>query len=54
MGDTDFVDDRFDTPFYTLFSGSKWAMPGVEIHANTSTLLARSYLVPAPQCRHWR
>ena len=47
---TDFVDDRFDTPFYTLFSGSKWTMPGVEIHANTvRTLLARSYLVPAPQ-----
>jgi adenylate cyclase len=47
---TDFVDDRFDTPFYTLFSGSKWTMPGVEIHANTvRTLLTRSYLVPAPQ-----
>jgi adenylate cyclase len=47
---TDFVDDRFDTPFYTLFSGSKWTMPGVEIHANTvRTLLTRSYLIPAPQ-----
>jgi adenylate cyclase len=46
----DFVDDRFDTPFYTLFSGSKWTMPGVEIHANTvRTLLTGSYLIPAPQ-----
>ncbi len=44
---TDFVDDRFDTPFYTLFSGSKWTMPGVEIHANTvRTLLTRSYPDP--------
>jgi adenylate cyclase len=47
---TDFVDDRFDTPFYTLFSGSKWTMPGVEIHANTvRTLLTQNYLVPVPQ-----
>ena len=47
---TDFVDDRFDTPFYTLFSGSKWTMPGVEIHANTvRTLLTRNFLLPAPQ-----
>ena len=47
---TDFVDDRFDTPFYTLFSGSKWTMPGVEIHANTvRTLLEGRYLLPVPQ-----
>jgi class 3 adenylate cyclase len=47
---TDFVDDRFDTPFFTLFSGSKWTMPGVEIHANTvRTLLTQDYLVPVPQ-----
>src|SRR5580692_9653901 len=47
---TDFVDDRFDTPFYTMFSGSKWTMPGVEIHANTvRTLLTQNYLVPVPQ-----
>ncbi len=47
---TDFVDDRFDTPFYTMFSGSKWTMPGVEIHANTvRTLLTQDYLVPVPQ-----
>jgi adenylate cyclase len=46
----DFVDDRFDTPFYTLFSGSKWTMPGVEIHANTiRTILERRYLLPVPQ-----
>jgi len=44
---TDFVDDRFDTPFYTLFSGSKWTMPGVEIHANTvRTVLEGRYLLP--------
>jgi adenylate cyclase len=47
---TDALDDRRATPFFTLFSGTKWLTPGVEIHANTvRTLLARSYLVPAPQ-----
>jgi adenylate cyclase len=44
------LNDRRDTPFVTLFSGTKWLTPGVEIHANTvRTLLTRSYLVPAPQ-----
>ncbi|HYL39121.1 MAG TPA: adenylate/guanylate cyclase domain-containing protein [Bryobacteraceae bacterium] len=44
----DFTDeDRKDTPFYTLFSGSKWTTAGVEIHANTiRTLLDRNFLVP--------
>ncbi|HTW66665.1 MAG TPA: adenylate/guanylate cyclase domain-containing protein [Bryobacteraceae bacterium] len=47
---TDDLDDRRATPFFTLFSGTKWLTPGVEIHANTvRTLLTRSYLVPAPQ-----
>jgi len=47
---TDSLDDRRATPFFTLFSGTKWLTPGVEIHANTvRTLLTRSYLVPAPQ-----
>jgi adenylate cyclase len=47
---TDALDDRRATPFFTLFSGTKWLTPGVEIHANTlRTLLARSYLIPAPQ-----
>jgi adenylate cyclase len=47
---TDELDDRRATPFFTLFSGTKWLTPGVEIHANTvRTLLTRSYLVPAPQ-----
>jgi adenylate cyclase len=44
------LSDRRDTPFVTLFSGTKWLTPGVEIHANTiRTLLTRNYLVPAPQ-----
>jgi adenylate cyclase len=47
---TDSLDDRRATPFFTLFSGTKWLTPGVEIHANTvRTLLERNYLVPAPQ-----
>jgi adenylate cyclase len=47
---TDSLDDRRATPFFTLFSGTKWLTPGVEIHANTvRTLLTRGYLVPAPQ-----
>ena len=47
---TDALDDRRATPFFTLFSGTKWLTPGVEIHANTvRTLLDRNYLVPAPQ-----
>jgi adenylate cyclase len=47
---SDELGDRRDTPFVTLFSGTKWLTPGVEIHANTvRTLLTRSYLVPAPQ-----
>ncbi len=46
---TDALDDRRATPFFTLFSGTKWLTPGVEIHANTvRTLLTRSYLIPAP------
>jgi adenylate cyclase len=44
---TDSLDDRRATPFFTLFNGTKWLTPGVEIHANTlRTLLTRSYLVP--------
>jgi adenylate cyclase len=47
---TDALDDRRATPFFTLFNGTKWLTPGVEIHANTvRTLLTRSYLIPAPQ-----
>jgi adenylate cyclase len=46
---SDELGDRRDTPFVTLFSGTKWLTPGVEIHANTvRTLLTRNYLVPAP------
>jgi adenylate cyclase len=46
---TDSLEDRRATPFFTLFSGTKWLTPGVEIHANTvRTLLERNYLVPAP------
>jgi adenylate cyclase len=47
---SDELADRRATPFFTLFSGTKWLTPGVEIHANTvRTLLTRSFLVPAPQ-----
>lgn len=47
---TDALEDRRATPFFTLFSGTKWLTPGVEIHASTvRTLLTRSYLLPAPQ-----
>jgi adenylate cyclase len=47
---TDALDDRRGTPFFTLFSGTNWLTPGVEIHANTvRTILTRSYLIPAPQ-----
>jgi adenylate cyclase len=47
---SDELGDRRDTPFVTLFSGTKWLTPGVEIHANTvRTLLTRNFLVPAPQ-----
>lgn len=45
----DSIDDRHATPFFTLFSGSDWRTPGVEIHANTlNTILTGRYLVPAP------
>ena len=44
---SDSLDDRYATPFYTLFSGPRWTMAGVEIHANTiRTLLDDDYLVP--------
>ena len=47
---TDALDDRRATPFFTLFTGTKWLTPGVEIHANTvRTLLTRNYLLPAPE-----
>jgi adenylate cyclase len=47
---SDELQDRRATPFFTLFSGTKWLTPGVEIHANTlRTILTRSYLVPVPQ-----
>jgi class 3 adenylate cyclase len=47
---TDSVDDRYATPFYTLFSGPRWTTAGVEIHANTiRTLLARNYLLPVKE-----
>jgi adenylate cyclase len=47
---TDAIEDRQATPFFTLFKGTNWLTPGVEIHANTvRTLLMRNYLVAAPQ-----
>jgi len=42
-------DDRYPTPFYTLFSGTQWGTPGVEIHASTfRTLLTGDFLNPVP------
>jgi adenylate cyclase len=48
---TDVVgEDRFATPFYTLFSGPRWTTAGVEIHANAvRTLLNRDFLQPASE-----
>ena len=47
---TDGLQDRRGTPFFTLFNGTNWLTPGVEIHANVvRTLLTREFLLPAPQ-----
>ena len=47
---TDAKGDSYQTPFYSLFSGTKWTTPGVEIHANTvRTILDRDYISPAPE-----
>ncbi len=54
---TDDLDDRRATPFFTLFSGTKWLTPGVEIHANTvRTLLTRKLSGPraAMGAGRWR
>jgi adenylate cyclase len=43
------IADRYDTPFYTAFAGTKFQSPGVEVHANTlNTLLTGNYLQPVP------
>ncbi|HXE62367.1 MAG TPA: adenylate/guanylate cyclase domain-containing protein [Bryobacteraceae bacterium] len=43
------INDRHDTPFYTVFAGTKFQSPGVEVHANTlNTLLTGNYLQPVP------
>jgi adenylate cyclase len=45
----DSFEDRYATPFFTMFSGPRWTTAGVEIHANTiHTLLDRNFLQPAP------
>jgi adenylate cyclase len=45
----DSISDRHATPFYTMFSGSRWNTAGVEIHANAlHTLLTGNYLIPVP------
>jgi adenylate cyclase len=47
---TDTMADRFNTPFFTRFSGSRWNTSGVEVHANTiRTILDRCYLAYAPE-----
>jgi adenylate cyclase len=43
-------DDRYATPFFTMFDGPRWTTAGVEIHANTvQTLLRHQYLEPMPE-----
>ncbi len=45
----DTVDDRYATPFFTIFNGHGLTS-GVEIHANTvRTLLEHDYLEPVPE-----
>jgi len=47
---SDAKDDRFNTPFYTMFAGDKWRTAGVAVHANVvRTLVERLYLKPVPQ-----
>lgn len=47
---SDTPDERYPTPFYTMFSSAHWITPGVEIHANTlRTLLSRDFLILAPE-----
>ncbi len=42
--------DRHETPFYTVFAGTKYLTPGVEVHANTiHTLLTGDFLQPVPE-----
>ena len=43
------IEDRHNTPFYTLLAGTKYTTPGVEVHANTlNTLLTGDFLQPVP------
>jgi len=45
----DSIDDRYPTPFYTVFQGLKWTTAGVEIHANTvHTILSGNYILTSP------
>ena len=47
---SDFVADRFSTPFYTPVAVKHSDTAGVEVHANTvRTLLGHLYIVAAPQ-----
>lgn len=47
----DFIDDSYNTPFFSLLGGAKqWTMAGAEIHANTlQTILKQAYLLPVPE-----
>jgi adenylate cyclase len=46
---SDAKEDRFNTPFYTMFEGDKWRTSGAEVHANAiRTLMERLYLKPVP------
>jgi len=45
----DYIQDRYATPFFTAFQGTRWTTAGVEIHANTiESLLRRRSLLWVP------
>jgi len=43
-------EDRFATPYYTAFVGTKWRTAGAEVHANVlRTILTGQFLKPVPE-----
>jgi adenylate cyclase len=50
LGTDSSVADRFNTPFFSRFSGTRWDTSGVEVHANAvRTILERCYLTYTPE-----